>query len=126
MVAKSETKDDGSAESPTSVLEEEVCFHFTPLMAFLSVPFSSFCLVFGTMMECEEKAKAKEPICFVNGICRISCAYALFLVEDRRSAVICNLFRFNLLLQLVAHTKRLKNKHLHVLCVFGRIHTGLN
>jgi hypothetical protein len=33
MVAKNETEDDGSAESPTSVLEDEVCFLF-PLMAF--------------------------------------------------------------------------------------------
>lgn len=33
MVAKDENKDDGSAESPTSVLEDEVCFPF-PLVAF--------------------------------------------------------------------------------------------
>lgn len=43
MDTKNEMNDEGSAESPTSVLEDEVCFPF-PLMAFLSFYFS-FCLI---------------------------------------------------------------------------------
>lgn len=44
MEANNKTKDDGSAESPTSVLEDEVCFVFFVF---------SLCLVLGIMRESE-------------------------------------------------------------------------
>lgn len=50
MAAKNETKDDDSAESPTSVLEDEVCFLF-PLVAFSLFSYCLFCLVLGNIKE---------------------------------------------------------------------------
>lgn len=47
MDTKNEMNGEGSAGSPTSVLEDEVCFLF-PLMTFLSSYFS-FCLVHVSM-----------------------------------------------------------------------------